>query len=476
MAKTKTLKSTAAMALKRYNVFKAWLRQEDVAPYVREERYNTDPWVWHDKDNLYPERLRQLVDNCGPLERCVTMLSEFIAGDGIRFYDKDGNEMEDALAFFQQLVGDSSEEEFLQKTAYDLAHGLGFAWTVRRSATGEIVRLDHLDRFGLRSGMFKDDVIERNGVKVSVKRVMEYWYSHDWQEYCSNASDDRFKPYPIPAFNPEPEGKKHPMEVVFVCQPRPREPYYGRVFWQGAWNAAVNWTKVDEYNRTQIDCGFSPAVLLGLRISGSEKEQDDAIGAVQSVFTGASGNPIMPFPLGPDEKEPFVQVLERGNHAGELDNMRSGSADVIYDSFGIPSLLLRDREAGLTSQERAIHMRLQQMQRTLVASLQKLPGRTLTQIMNLCGFEVWETKFSPLKIFDIVQSDATKEATTSVDEARAERGLEAWPDVKYGAMSIAHAKSPPQLQVDPKTGKPMNAKPDEDEDEELEDPEEEPVK
>ena len=461
------------MALKRYNNFKAWLRQDDVAPYVAKELHGIDPWVRHDEDNLYPERLRQLVDNCGPLERCVTMLGEFIAGEGVRFYDKEGNEMEDALEFFQQLVGDSTEEEFLAKTAYDVAHGLGLAWTVRRSATGDIVRLDHIDRMGVRSGEFKTETVDRNGVKVQVKRVQEYWYSANWTQYTLNQTDERFKPYPIPAFNPEPEGKKSLMELVFVKQYRPREPYYGRIFWQGAWNAAVNWTKVDEYNRTQIECGFAPAVLLGLPIEGSEKEQDDAMQAIHQVFTGASGNPIMPFPLGPNEKEPFVQVLERGNHAGELDNLRSGCADVIYDSFGIPSLLLRDREAGLTSQERAIHMRLQQMQRTLVASLQKLPGRTLTQIMNLCGFEVWETKFSPLKIFDIVQSDATKEATTSVDEARAERGAEPWPDKAYGAMSIAHAKSPPQLQVDPKTGEPLKkGKPGED-GEDTDEPEDE---
>ena len=58
----------------------AYLRQGSVAPFIREERWTTDPWIWHGRKNLFPEYIRALVDNCGPLERCITMLAQFIAG------------------------------------------------------------------------------------------------------------------------------------------------------------------------------------------------------------------------------------------------------------------------------------------------------------------------------------------------------------------------------------------------------------
>lgn len=440
--------------------FFSMLKQGTVAPWIREEKYSTEPWVWHGSDNLYPDHVRTLVDNCGPLERSATMLSEFVAGEGVIFYRKlaDGKieEVPEAQTKFQEWMKDTTEEQFLAQTAYDIAHGLGMTWVARRSATGEVVRLDHKDRFGVRSGKIVDTTVtDAEGNKQKVKRVVEYFYSSDWKIATKDPTDERYKPVSIPAFNWSGTGKRYAEELIFERQYRPREPYYGRMFWLGCWKAAQTWTTVDDYNLNQINCGFSPAVLLGMRFDGTEAEQDTYIQNVQNTFTGSNGNPLMPFLMGLDETEPFVQVLERGNHAGELDEMRSGCADTIYDTFGIPSLLLRDREAGLTSQERAIQMRLQQMTRTLIKTLQRLMTRRLTALMNLEGIEVWDTQIKQLEIFDVVFSDATMEAVQSVDEVRKKLSMDPWPDEEYGKKSIALAKVPPQLEETGPDGKPL---------------------
>ncbi|MFZ1666686.1 MAG: hypothetical protein WAU08_14865, partial [Flavobacteriales bacterium] len=114
--------------------------------------------------------------------------------------------------------------------------------------------------------------------------------------------------------------------------------------------------------------------------------------------------------------------------------------EVIYDAYGIPSLLLHDRDAGLTSQERAIAMRLQQFQRTFVEPRQKMITQPIAQLMNDEGIEVWEAKIQPLNIFDPVQSEAVIMASTTVNEARVQRGQPEMMDKAAGEQLLVSVK------------------------------------
>lgn len=401
--------------------FFAFSPQQSIAPHIREEKHTTDPWVWHGSNNLFPEHVRALFDNVGPLGRCGSLGGQFIAGHGMTFHKKDGTEIPEAQALFQTWMGGDSEEEFLSRMGYDAAHGLGITMTVRRSATGDIVRLNHLDRFSVRSGKMVDG---KDSDGLPTKKVAQYFVSRDWARYHENTSDEEYAPKAIPAFDFSENGRLDPIACIFKYDYRPLEPIYGLVFWLGAYVAAEVWQRVDLYNRTQIDTGFAPAVILGTVFDGTDSQKDDYDKKVEDTFGKATGRGIYHVIMGNPEDKPFVQVLERGNHAGELDEMRNSAADVIYDVYGIPSLLLRDREAGLTSQERAIAMRLQQFQRTFVEPIQKKITQPIAKLMNMSGIDVWEARITPLKIFDPVQSEAIIMASTTVDEAREQRGEE----------------------------------------------------
>ena len=114
--------------------FRGYMREPSVAPYVPKDDPRTIPYVFHGTDNLYPEELLKLAANCGPLQRSITQLSELVAGLGWRFYDKEGEEIQAAQDLFQEWMMDTTEEEFIAQTSYDLAHGFGLTWSVRRSA------------------------------------------------------------------------------------------------------------------------------------------------------------------------------------------------------------------------------------------------------------------------------------------------------------------------------------------------------
>jgi len=419
-----------------------------IAPDVKEGVVNGDEFIYHGRNNLFPEAVLSLVDNCAPLQSCVSLAQQFIAGHGIRFYDEEGNEIEEAQAKFQEWMKDASEEEFLHRVTYDLAHGLGASMQVRRSATGDIVALDHLDRFGLRSGKMKN--AKMNG--VTTKKVLEYYWSSDWPAYMRNRSVEN-EPRMIPAYIFGEGAPKYPIAAIFNCDYRPREPYYGRLFWMGAYIAAQTWTRIDLYNRTQIDTGFAPKVIMGTRFEGNEKEQGEYQDAFEAAFQGSAGAGLFHFLMGTGEDAPFVLEMGESSHAGQLDEIRTASAEVVYDAYGIPSLLLRDRAEGLTSQERAIAMRLQQFQRTFVEPKQKMITQPIVQLLSEAGIDVWEAKIQPLNIFDPVQSEAVIMASTTVDEARVQRGQVELEDTEAGAQLLALVKPiapPPAAPVDPK--------------------------
>ena len=257
----------------------------------------------------------------------------------------------------------------------------------------------------------------------------------------------------IPAYIFGESAPKYPIAAIFNCDYRPREPYYGRLFWMGAYIAAQTWSRVDLYNRTQIDTGFAPKVIMGTRFEGDEKQQAKYQDDFEAAFQGSAGAGLFHFLMGTGEDAPFVHEMGESSHAGQLDEIRNASAEVIYDAYGIPSLLLHDREAGLTSQERAIAMRLQQFQRTFVEPRQKMITQPIAQLMNEAGIEVWEAKIQPLNIFDPVQSEAVIMASTTVDEARVQRGQAELEDTEAGNQLLSLVKPiapPPAAPIDPK--------------------------
>lgn len=428
MGKAPKEKSKAVSLHKGAPKFLAYLRQGTIAPYVSEENHQSDPWVWFGTSNLYPEKIRSLVDNCAPAERSAIMLSQFIAGSGIRFLNKAGDEVEAAQKLFQSWMGSITEEEFLLRTAYDLALGLGKAWMVRRGAGGGIVFLDHIDVVRLRSG-----VLEKG-------RVNKFFWSSNWERYQSKKDDARYTPEELKAFD---KTKMADRAVLYTRIYKQNRDYYSEPFWMGAIQAAEVWTKIDNYNKVQIDTGFAPAVFITSQFEGSDVEVDAYDKAFEEAFIGSMGQGVIHVPFGPGETPPTVTKLERGNHAGELDEIANRCADVIYDAFGIPSLLMRDRQDGLTSQGEAVHMRLQQFQRTVVEPMQKYITRDLTMLMNAAGLtDVWEAKIDPLDVFDIQQSDDIVMASKTVDEARKQRGDDEAEDTEWGKTPLAKVKAP----------------------------------
>ena len=60
------------------------------------ENYTGMEYVYFGKDNLYPERMLELARNCAPLGTRFHALALMIAGNGVKFYTRGGEEIEEA--------------------------------------------------------------------------------------------------------------------------------------------------------------------------------------------------------------------------------------------------------------------------------------------------------------------------------------------------------------------------------------------
>ena len=364
----------------------AYAKQGTVTPTVL-ERYTGEEWVYFGKRNLWPEDMRSLADNCGPLERCVHTTALMIAGNGVKFYDKAGKEVEEARTVLNdELLKDTTEEAFLYSLAYDVAMMNACTINVRRAAGGDIVRLDHLDVTRFRSGVLGED-----------GKPSRYYWCSNWARQREGA---RFAPKPLEVYNDSVKA-----EAVIYSRGY-RQGSMGDVYsipwWIGAINAAEVWAKIDAYNATQIDTGFSASVHLHTYTNRPDSELDTYDEKVMRAYSGARGRGIFHTYGTPEEGAPLLTKLDRGDHAGELDEIRDGAERVIYNAYGMPGILMGiETKTGMDGASKALSQAQAQVQAMLIRPKQQLITKALVRVLNDKGLtNVWEGKFDQMDIVE----------------------------------------------------------------------------
>jgi len=365
----------------------AYLQQGSVTPSVS-ERYTSDPWVWFGKRNLWPEEMIALVDNCAPLQRSVHTLAMMIAGDGdMKFYTKNGEEVREARSAMDELLQDTTWEDFLWSLSYDIALMGAPMIVVRRAAGSGIVRLDHLDVTRMRSGFLND---------TTGKPDLYYW-SSNWSRVRSH---QRYKPVELPRYMPGEAKAEREAYYVKTYGPGSARDCYALPWWLGVIPAAEVWTKVDSYNKGQIDTGFSPSVHLHTFTNIEEDKLDKYDEKVMNAYSGALGRGIFHTFGTPEEGAPQLTVLPRGNHAGELDQMRDDAERVIYNGYGMPPILMGvDTKTGMDGASSAIQQAQVQVDTMLVKPKRQILTKALVRILNDMGFgEVWSAQVESMSL------------------------------------------------------------------------------
>jgi hypothetical protein len=379
------------------------------APAIPENRRDNLPYVPFGANNLYPELILGLVDNCGPLGACTQRFAPYIAGHGVLFKDKEGNEIEAARAKWLELISGQGEEYFLEATALDIAVMTAKSWHVRYDATGMPSAVDHIDVSRIRSGK-----------KDALGKINDYYFCSNWR--LRNSST--YKEVPIPAF-----GVNRKEGLIYTRPYRQQHDYYGLPEWIPALADAEVLTRIPAFNRTQIDTGFKPSSLIHLQIANKDDADLDQLDEdLELTYTGEDGKNYM-LHVGNMEEKLSVTKVERGDHAGELDATRKVSKEEIYHTYGMPPILMGvDVSTGLGGQGLAIEQTLEMFTNTRVLSKQKYITRDAKRIIEACGIPVHECEIDPLIPFEPAKDEVLQRQTyiarTTVGEDRLANGIE----------------------------------------------------
>lgn len=361
----------------------AYGAKPSVAPTI-DEVYTTRKWVSFGKRNDYPERLLDLMINNAVLGRCHSLLSTLIAGRGIKFYDRQGEHIEEASAMFDEMMDGTTQEEFLYATSSDISFLNAFSWVPRRSATSDIVKLDHLDVSRLRC-----EPLDEKG------DIPGYYWSASWKNYTSNK---RFEPIQKRAFD---FNKKSSSGVIYAKPYTIGHDLYARPWWTGCIKAVELWNMIDTYDQTEIETGFSGSVHLHTYTNKPEEQLKDYDKKVQLAYAGEHGRALFHTYGTPGEGAPMITHIPKGDRAGSLNEISARCEMTIAKAYGIPLPLIGlDFKTGMDGAGAALVQATDQLMKMLVLPKQQMILAILVRLMSERMPEIWEGRFEQIELLD----------------------------------------------------------------------------
>jgi hypothetical protein len=219
---------------------------------------------------------------------------------------------------------------------------------------------------------------------------------------------------------------RKPKSVLYSKAYKQNRDYYSEPWYLPAVADCEVWAKVPVFNKVQIDTSFKPTVHLHTYINADTKDLDQYDKDIEDAYTGANGRGIFHTFGTNEENAPQLNVLPRGDHAGELDLIRDNAEKVIVRAYGVPDILYRmDTAGGLSSQGSALKAAVDQFMHGFVKPKQNMITKDLVRLMNAEGLtDVWEAEIDDLELFeDDIFTDDVKLQVMTRDELRDEMDL-----------------------------------------------------
>jgi hypothetical protein len=379
------------------------------APAIPENRRDNLPYVPFGANNLYPELILGLVDNCGPLGACTQRFAPYIAGHGVEFLDDNDEIIDEAQSKWLDLTISQGEDYLLEATSIDIAIMTAKSWHIRYDSRGIPAAVDHIDVSRIRSGK-----------KDALGKINDFYFCSNWR--LRNSS--HYKEVRIPSY-----GFDRKEGLIYQHRYHPQNDYYGPPEWIPALADAEVLTRIPAFNRTQIDTGFKPGMLINVKIANKDDADLDQLDEdLEMTYTGEDGKTYMLHASNLDE-DIEITKLERGDHAGELDATRKVSKEEIYHTYGMPPILMGvDVSTGLGGQGLAIEQTLEMFTNTRVLAKQKYITRDAKRIIEACGIKVAKCRIRPLIPFEPAKDEVLQRQTyiarTTVGEDRLANGME----------------------------------------------------
>ena len=390
------------------NIFFVNLTTKSVTPDVDIRKNKKKDYIYFGKDNLFPNYLIDLADNCSIHRALIETKTKFIAGEGF-YFEGDDNQIAQAERFLEGL-----DKDFLRRTAIDMAYFNGFYWQSKFERSGNVAYLRNVDFSYVRSGKMNE-----NG------EVDKYYFSPDWKFATKRNSfkpeDEIYKPKPIASWQSSDRMLvRERGELVNGMCYSPGKLFYAEPSYLGALNYIEISNQIAEFHKNNLDNGMVGSMHIHLfeDLSDSEKRRKVEKGISQK-FVGSenAGKVVVTWSTNPDMKTLVESIPVNDSH--EMFTLLNGKvSEEIVMAHRTPMALAGIKVAtGLQSDEALTRSNMEYYQNTVIRPSQRVIEESLDRVLERNGIKV-KTVIKPLRPIDILGSEELMSQVMTINEIR----------------------------------------------------------
>jgi hypothetical protein len=244
------------------------------------------PWVLYGTDNLLPNYMIGLLDNCAVHKSVITSKVNQIMGDGLV-------SLNNPMATVNLVNDSETVSDVMRKASLDYMVFGGFAlnviWSKDRKSIAEIY---HVDFSRVRCGK-----INKDNDKIEC-----YYYSPDWTQV------KKYPPTEIQAFS---QNEKDPSQLYYFKSYVPSMSYYPVPDWSAGQRAIEINIESLNFHMNNLRKGMSPSLWINYTngVPG-EEEQRILVRALESQYSGTdnAGQCIISFNESKDQSPEIIQI------------------------------------------------------------------------------------------------------------------------------------------------------------------------
>lgn len=267
--------------------------------------YNDDKPVPYGEDNLFPQRLLDLVEQTSLVETIIDKIYKFIYGKGVIIEGVDIDSNANPKMTWDELV---------RHIIKDYITFGAFALQVRRNLIGEIVHLDYIPVERLRSN--EDNT--------------KFWYKKRWTKF--GKSDVMYN-----AFKNDP----NQTTSIFYFKTNMRH-VYGRAYWWSSIDDITILSAISDFDLSHVNNNFAPSAVVSF-VEGipTEDEQKEVEKKVNEKFSGARNASKAIFTFSDSaEGAPKITLLTPSDMTAQYNALLERVRDNVFAAFAMNSNLL----------------------------------------------------------------------------------------------------------------------------------------
>jgi len=239
-------------------------------------------WVLYGADNLYPNKLIELLNTSCLHNAIITSKVEMSKGKELK------TDVEDVFAKRMMNGGDYDMHELVNRLFFDYYTFGGFCFETIKSKDGLWSYFNHIPFDKVRSGKMDEE-----------ERISNYWYSRDWSKYRKN----EYTPREIPTYSTGDQS------LVYVKPHRPGCDYYPLPSYVGALAYIELDSEIGNFHLNNIKNGLAPSFVIRFPNVPTPDQLDEMYDSIKEQYGGSSNSGKFILLYGDGASAPEVTVM-----------------------------------------------------------------------------------------------------------------------------------------------------------------------